>query len=156
MLDYLKLICAAAGTGGTQIRYAVKVDGGGANRYTSGSGLATAPVTGLNTNIDSGTVSNAQFYAGAIVAAAANAARLIAHGMFRSVIPVVADQYLLNFGGIDPAIGGLIPTGAAVTIQSFPAPPVVVGPGEWCAIHLWLPSQSVASSFEFELGYWER
>jgi hypothetical protein len=46
--------------------------------------------------------------------------------------------------------------GAAIAQVVAPAPPVIFGPQQWVQLHLWLPSQSAASSWEFELGYWVR
>ena len=61
MLDYLKLICAAAGTGGTQLRYAVKVDGGGANRWrrlfrAPPAQIARSPASWPPPRVDSGVI----------------------------------------------------------------------------------------------------
>lgn len=150
-LDYLKLVCTAVGTAGTAVRYAIKTDSAG-NRYTSGGSM----ITPVCTNRDSDRSSMAQIYAGALVAAAATSGRLLGHGLFRSAIPVINDSYMLNFGGSDPAPTALVNNGATLTNANAVHPPVVIGPGQWCAIHIWLPSQSAASSWEFELSYVER
>ncbi len=152
-LDYLKMIVTAAGTAGTALNFASKVDAAGVSRYTSGG----STITPVNVNIDSGNASAAQVFAGAIVAAAASAsARLLDHILIRPVIPVVNDSYVINFGQVDPSIGALIPSGTANAQQQFSTSPVVIGPQETWLGHLWLPSQSAASSYEFTLCYVER
>jgi len=74
----------------------------------------------------------------------------------RTVIPVVGDSYILNFGGTDG--GGTSPTlnGANPVTNVMRAPPVVISPQGWLQYHIFLPSQSAASSWEIEMGYWER
>ena len=69
---------------------------------------------------------------------------------------LVGDTYVINFGGLGSGVGGLIPSGTAIAQQSFDVAPVIIGPNQWAALHIWLPSQSAASSYEFELGYFER
>lgn len=151
-LDYLKLICTAAGTAGASINVSVKIDAAGVDRYTSG-GSAITPV---NPNMDSSAVSSLRVHAGALVTTAANGARLLYHQQMRTVIPVVGDTYLFNFGQNQGAVGSMIAAGTAIAMQAFQMGPVVLGPGQFSTIHVWLPSQSAASSYEFELGYWER
>lgn len=151
-LDYLRFIATAAGTAGTQLRWAVKTDTS-LTRYTSGGSV----ITPNNVNQDDSTSSKAVIQAGALVATAASAAvRLLGNGMFRPVIPVVADVYQLSFGGIDNPLPSVVTTGTAQASVCQNTHPVIVGPGQCAAIHIWLPSQSAASSYEFELGYWER
>lgn len=152
-IDFCKLICTAPGTAGTALHAAVKVDGQNPLRYTSGGSV----ITPVNVNMDDQTVSGLQVWAGAIVATAASVAvRLVDHAILRPVIPVIGDTYYLNFGGAENMVGSLAPAGTAVAQQSFNMPPAVIGPQQWAAIHLWLPSQSAASSYEFALAHIER
>lgn len=150
-LEQLKITCTAAGTGGTSIRYAVKTDTSG-NRYTSGGSIIVPQCT----NRDSDRSSMARIYAGAVVASAATDARLLGHGLLRPVIPVIGDVYVISFGGCDASSTALITSGVAITNVVAGHPAVAIGPGQWAAIHLWLPAQTVASSYEFELSYTER
>lgn len=152
-LDYLKLQVTAAGTGGTNINASSKIDSNSTSRYTSG-GSALTP---KNVNMDSGEASIASAYAGAITAAAASAnARLLFQQLIRNVIPVVGDTYLINFAPLDPNISSMAVAGTAIASLVFPHPPVVLGPQQAFLLHLWLASQSGASSYEIECGYWER
>lgn len=150
-LDYLKLICTAAGTAGASIRYAVKIDSSRIGVPTGGT-----LITPNNVNMDFNQWSQAQIYAGALVAPAANSPRLLGSGLIRPVIPVVGDTYIINFGGMDPSVGSLAPAGTANSDRVFSHAPVSIGAQQIANLHIWLPSQSAASSYECELGYWER
>lgn len=151
-LDYVKLEATAPGTAGTSIRYAVKTDVARADRYTSGG----TQLTPQNPNQDSSAASPDKIYCGALVAAAAPQSRLLGSGLLRPVIPVIGDTYMINFGGLDPSVGGLITSGTTIAAVTKPHVPVILGPQQWCAIHLFLASQSAASSYEVEIGYWRR
>lgn len=152
-LDYLKLQVTAAGTNGTALWYQMNIDN--IARWTSGG---TALGTPACTNMSTTTASGVTGYAGAIVAPAASAyVRALAGGAIRLVIPVVGDQYLFTFGSSAPGpIGTLALAGTAIASWHSPAPPVVLGPGHTFLLYLWLPSQSGASSYEYEVGFWER
>lgn len=152
-LDYLKLTVTAAGTGGTAIHWGIKVDGVNATRYTSGGSTLT-PVC---VSMPSGAASSAVIKCGAIVAAAvSSSARLLGHSVLRPVIPVIGDTYMIVFNGdFSIALGGQPVAGTAVANVAVSHAPVILGPTQWAAIHLWLPSQSGASSYEVELGYIE-
>jgi hypothetical protein len=150
-LDYALLLATAAGTNGTNVQAAVRVDQ--TNRYTSGGTSLTANI--VNVNADDGSKSIAQVTAGNITAVAAtNAVRTLVGNRFLSgAIPVAGDQYTLNFGGVDgPGTVGI----STIKKDTQNLPPVIIGPQECCLIHLWLASQSAASSYAPELGWWER
>lgn len=151
-LDFLRLICTAPGTGGTALHCAVTLDANRTDKWTSGGSLLTP----VNPNMDTDRASIVQVRAGALVAAAAPLARLLGHFPLRTAIPVINDVYTINFGGQEFVGDGVLVSGTAIAQRYLPHAPVVIGPGQWAAVHLWLPSQSVASSFEVELGHWER
>jgi hypothetical protein len=159
-LDYIKLTCTAPGTAGTALLWAIKTDI--VNRYTSGGSQLTGGVNvglgALSPNTTGRNTSNANITAGALVAATptSNSVRLFGHGYFRSVIPVVGDSYLINFGSGDMQVGGQPKNGSAPSDFVAPHAPVTIGPGHAAYLHIWLPSQSAASSFEIEIGYAER
>lgn len=152
-LDYIRLTVTAAGSSGTNISWAVKTDGVNASRYTSG-GSTLSP---KNVNQSSGEASSALIYAGAVVAAAvSSSARLLGHGILRTVIPVVGDTYLWTFGGdFGAGTGGQVISGTAPASIAVGLSPVQIGPTQWFALHIWLASQSAASSYEVEIGYIE-
>ena len=150
-LDYLKLQVTAAGTAGSALWYDMVLDAG--NRYSSGGTACTK----INPNMDSTATGSITSYAGAVTATSASASvRKVAGGAIRLVIPVLGDQYLFVFGGSAHDGNGLALAGTAITSFVSAAPPIVVGPLCSFLLHLWLPSQSAASSYEYELGLWQR
>jgi hypothetical protein len=149
--DYLKLINTAAGTGGASTHLTVTIDNDASNtRYTSGgSQLTPVPANG---RIGRTSIADVRF--GALVTVAGPSKRIVSNSIFRTVIPVVGDEYTLVFGesnqGQNPTINGTTP-GKFVEV----APGIMVPPNWAACFSLWLPSQSGASSWEVELGYWE-
>jgi len=71
------------------------------------------------------------------------------------VIKVVGDTYLINFGG-EARVNSTAVAGTAVANIEINAPPVVLGPSDQLFLNTYAASQSVADSFEFEMGFWER
>lgn len=149
-LDFIKLIVTAAGTAGASLKYNCKIDNG-VGRYTSGATLTAAPV---NVNMDSSVAAVCAVKGGPLVAAAATAAvRLLGGGVFKTGIPVIGDTYILTFGASEGGVGSAV---ATINSVIFNHPPVVIGPQQTFLFHLWLPSQSGASSYEVEMGWVER
>jgi hypothetical protein len=150
-LKYVKLINTAIGTAGASIRWASKLDDVNPLRYTSG-GSKLVPI---NVNMDDNSPSYTDIYAGALVAIAAtgSARGPFGNAILRPVIPVVADTYLITFGRNDSPVGGLIPSGATISDRVVNSPSAIIGPQQWYAGHLWLPSQSAASSWEVEVKF---
>lgn len=150
-LDYLLLSPKAAGTNGTNFSFAMSGDR--TNRWSSG-GTAIVPV---NPNMASDETSVATMYCGAIVAAAASSAvRRLNHGVLRTVIKVIGDQYLFRFGDSSPTLAGIALEGTTQAALSIPCPPVLLGPGHSFLFHEIAASQSVAATWEFSMGWWER
>lgn len=153
VLDFIKLVCTAPGTAGTALHATSVIDLVN-SRYSSGATLivnATGPTGGQLSNPKSGVGGSTTVVAvaGPLVATAASLqARLLEPDMIlKAAIPAVNDQYVIKFGGTDlpPSAVGLI--GHA---------PVVIDPGHAFLLHLWLPSQSAASSYELSIGGWQR
>ena len=150
--DYIRLLCTAAGTAGTSVHVCIKLDK--APRYTSGSTLTTTP---KNVNMGSGIQSVALVYAGPLVAAAASTAlRTIAHSLMKSSIPAAGDEFVIKFGATSPAGAGQDKGAADESTYICNMPPVSLGPGDLMLVHLFLPSQSAASSYELDMGFYER
>jgi hypothetical protein len=149
-LDYLKLICTVSGTAGTSIHYVLRIDNSVA-RYTSG---ATTLGTIANCNMNSSVATVCTAYCGAITVAAATAnVRTLGNGIFKTGIPIVGDTYVLTFGVGQNGVGSSVATIAAVM---YGTSPIVIGPGQCFLLHLWLPAQTGASSYEIEVAWWER
>lgn len=159
-LDYLKLICTAPGTAGTALNWASKLDS--IPRYASAgsvlAGAASANPGASSPNSAGVGDTSVAVYAGALVAVAASLAgsRVLSRGVFRTAIPVIGDQFLLNFGGHEFTSVGLAKNGTAPSDFTHHHAPVSIAPGGSFLLHLWLPSQSAASSFEVEAGYVKR
>jgi hypothetical protein len=156
-LDYLILTNTAPGTAGASIRCAVKTDllkaaptGGTlltpacSRRLTSTAGVPVAAATPL-----------CSIWAGALVAAAAVTPILHCSRLIRPVIPVINDMYVIKFGASDYGVSSLVSNGTLNSDRYIPFPPVIVDPNMTGQVHIWLPSQSGASSYEIELGFAE-
>ena len=149
-LDYIRLQPTAAGANGTTTTWVAKIDS--ADRYASGG----SEITPVNVNMDSTTASTAEGYFGAVVTSAASSQRVLGHGTIRSVITVVGDSYLFDFGGDKKVpMSGLATAGTAALHAVIPVAPVVLGPGDSFMLQLNAASQSGASSYEFQIGWWE-
>lgn len=159
-LDYMMLMCTAAGTAGTSVQIAITKDRG--NRYTSGGTDLTAAITPTGpTSIASTT----RIWGGNITASAAstNVKTLVGNRTLKVMTapaPTVGDQYTLRSGAgnmaenINYSNNGTTVTQISQITQSIP--PMVVGPDESLLVHLWIVTQSAASSYAPEIGWWER
>jgi hypothetical protein len=155
-LDYLKLLVTVAGTSGTDHRFVSKIDGPSANRYTSGG----SDIVPVNPNGD-GAAPSATVKFGALVTAAASAgARLVGGGILRrATIVVAADEFVFNFGGPMPnqLRPGTLAADSTTNVSCAVAHCPVILPPQWeyvLAVHA--ASQTVGTSYEFELGGWQK
>jgi hypothetical protein len=110
--------------------------------------------------MDSSAAFSGKVQFGAVATAAATTgARLVGQGTIRITIGVVNDQYLWTFGESPVAV----PYGAAlaadstnVVARAIHHAPVVLGPQQCYVFSVYHSSQTTASSYEFELGMWQR
>jgi hypothetical protein len=146
--DYIALVATAAGTNGTNIQYAVTKDT--TNRYTSGGTLLTPQK--MYSGGPGSVVTT--LYGGNITAASAsaNVATPVGQRYLMGAIPVVGDLYMLSFGAVDMTVSQGKQT---INMVVQPLPPMVIYPGESLLFHLWLGSQTGASSYAPEIGWWE-
>jgi len=162
-LDYLALVAIAAGACTTTAGYiagALVVDTG--NRYSSGGTNLTANIVNPNYAATTTTPAGVSVYAGAITATAASAARTIVGvrnlrpNVSTTVINVVGDMNLINFGSVEGATGTIVIANANIMPQAFP--PVVVPPQSSALFYLTYPVMSAPSAATFapELGFWVR
>lgn len=149
-LDFIEIQVRAAGTNGTNFQYAMVLDQG--NRFASG-GTAITPVS---PNSISAATSLATLNFGAITASAASAARRVKHGQIRSVIKVIGDVYTFTFGQSNASMSGMVLEGTAQAHVPIHCPPVVIGPNTTFLLSEIAASQSVAATYEFSMGWWER
>ena len=165
-LKSLKLSQNVAPTSGTALRYAIALDTivrapttvasgtGGVGPGTPATATAyLAPTNNVNTDISPINGSGAFVYfplssaAGTpptVPAASAAVRYLEGNGLLKGSIPVVLDQYVLQFGSGD--IGGSFQAAAALAKIVEHAPAVVIGPGCTALIHIWSPSNITAGN----------
>ncbi len=161
-VDYAALVAIAAGACTTAVGYiaaAVVIDQG--DRYSSGGTDLSNNI--VNANLGVGQASGVKVRAGAITASAASAAartlvgvRNLRPGVSSTVINVVGDMHLLNFGGVEGAVGSITVANANIMPQALP--PVILAPNQSALIYLWFPVMSAPSAATFapELGFWVR
>jgi hypothetical protein len=160
-LDYIALVAIAAGLQTTTAGYtaaAVVIDN--INRFTSGG---TAIGAGVNANMASSNASGATINCGAILAPAASGAartlvgvRNLRPSVSTTVINVVGDMNLLNFGSVEGAVGSITIANANIMPQAMP--PVVIAPGHTALLYLWFPVMTAPSAATYapEIGFWVR
>lgn len=162
---FLKLAQSVAPTSGVDLRYAIVVDNtnrtpttlsnaaGGTGPGSAGANTAYR-VTVSCTNADMNpTIAGIPYFTfgtagatgSATVPAPSQFARVIVgNGYIKNSIPVVKDQYVLQFGSCD--VGGTFQGAAALAKIVEHVPPVVIGPGQFMTIHLWSASNITAGN----------
>ncbi len=153
-LHYILLQVAAAGTNGTNFAFAMKGDKG-TSRFASGGSSLTPVNMNMGSSRTTG-IDRCQF--GAVVTTAATSeARLLHHGLVRTVIKVIGDKYLFTFGASSPpTVSGIPLEGTTQANINIPCPPVVLDPGDTFLLHEFATSQTVAAQYQFSMGFWVR
>lgn len=154
-LDYIKLICAAAGASSTAAHLAMVLDT--IDRWSSGGSRLTTSPGAVQPNTGLGVAAKARVDFGAIVAAAASAARQVARDAIKTqAAPCwnVGDEVFIKFDSQDIPAG---PTsGAATAVYPAPTGPIVIAPGHSFLLYLWNVANAVTPpSWEVEMGWWE-
>ncbi len=151
VLDFLKLICTAAGASTTSSHLALKLDS--KDRYTSGGSSITPDQP--NGGAEPTTITKCYF--GVVTANAVSAARVVGRTPVKiAAAPCFAvnDTLLMTFGTMQAQAGGLAAATAAV-IPVFGGP-VIIPPGWSLTVHMWnVANATTPPSWEFELGWWE-
>lgn len=153
MMDYMKLALIVVNASSTSTNFLVYVDNLASTGRTSG-GTAITPA---NVRSDNPTSSGGTVYFGAVVTAAAGAAKKVAQWTVRPVIAVAEDQYTFYFGDGARLNNAVTHIGTAISDLACTMPPVAIAPGGnfyFCEAN---PSgATTAATYEFEFGYWER
>lgn len=159
-LDTIRLILMGTAPATTTVmHYAVVLDN--AIRIPTAGSVS---VTGQNVNMDDNNTPVTQLWtysAGvATVPAASGSARIVGRGSVQTSLGITGDEYVIQFGAQDQhgAQSGLtaVRAAAAAKMTSCTAP-VVLGPQQFCVIHLWwLTVTTTAPGFEYEFAWWER
>lgn len=170
-LRYIRMSVSTVPTSATAFIYASVIDP--ANRVPTtvvplvGGTAATATAgktTPVSTSLDQGTPSIANVYfplstnAGApptVPAASASARTIVGNGFLRGQIPVLFDEYILQFGNADYPSSNIVATAARITSIH---PPIVINPGATFLLSLWGPSNATNSiAFNgMDMGWVER
>lgn len=147
-----RLTVAAAGTNGTNWLNQWLIDSG--NRLTSGG----TALTKANTNMSVTATSGVTATFGALTATAATASRIISPHQGRTVIKVIGDEYVFEFGNSAPAPASGMPSEGTLQLQRlFHVPAVAIPPQCSLLWYEYAASQSVAASFDnIALEYIER
>lgn len=146
VVDYVRLVCTAPGTAGTALRAIWHID----DTKADPTGGTTLVLNNLRQDVANNQVET-KIFAGPLTATAAsgNVSELVAP-LLKSSIPAANDVYLMKFGGSDQGVS------TAATIVYYGGPPLIVPANKIATLHLLLPSQSAASSYEIEIGGAER
>ena len=155
-LDFIRLTVTAAGTAGVSFRAGIKIGTGSA--YASG-GTSLTPTA---VNMDVPARASIAHVAILPVAVAMTAPRVVVGDVY--AIPTLAAVWpvgasvLFNFGGVETSGHGSIYASSTATMltNTVNLPPVVIGPGQSAVLLHLLTSQSAASSWSAEIGWWER
>lgn len=160
-LDYIALVTTTAGSaasGASSINAAVVIDN--ILRYSSGGTNITSSIVAANMDLTTG--SGAAVYIGAVTALAASPVartvcgfRILRPTVSATVLDILGEQKLLNFGNVEGGQGSFTPANANLITNSFP--PVVIGPQSSALIYIWTTSTTpVTPQYAPEVGFWVR
>lgn len=152
---YLRVVVRTAPASATSLECAITVDNG--NRYTSGGGTGVNPMTAAGSRskyLNASPTGFGQFYFGGLTTTAATANRkLISRFTMKTVIPVVGDEFLINFSDTDDARSPLL-TGTTAQAFATNTDGIVIDPGDSVLWHFWYPGNvTTAAAYEFEVGW---
>jgi hypothetical protein len=151
-LDYVRLIVVTTPTTASSCQLVVTLDP--ASRYSSGG----TSITPTNVNMDSSRASGGTCFFGAVVLTAetVNTRRISRFSVKTQATPclTVGDIISVDCGEHSSAAAPL----AGSTPQVLPCSigPAIIGGGQALNFHLFYPAATVAPTYEFEIGYWER
>jgi hypothetical protein len=149
-INHIRLIPTVVPASATRSELLISIDS--ATRYSSGGSSLTAK----NVAMGSSTASAATVKFGALTLAAETGnVRRICRAELRSAIPVAFEEYVIDFGKLQPLPATLGGTTAQRNVTN--APPAVLEANHSLQVHLWHPSNAAtAASWEVEVGWWER
>lgn len=153
-LDWLRITETAAGTGGVDLRLRGIID------YTVPS--AGTLLTPLNVNSDvpkSASIAVPRILPTGITQSGNSRVVIGTHVVIPTqTTPLAAlSEVFINFGGLDsPSPVYNAAAGANITKWWYGWPPLVIGPGAVFMLEHLITSQSAASSWTVEAGWWER
>jgi hypothetical protein len=154
VLDFIRLICTAAGTAATAVDLICAIEA--ANRYSSG-GTGLTPTNGATDSV-AATIADLK-YGPVTCTAAGGGVRYFGRTRIKTQAApcwTVGDEVLLLFGR-PTGEGSSAVTGAGPLQITKDLPPAVLAPGgnHSFLLHYWAAAQSAAPSFEIEVGHHE-
>lgn len=153
-LDFLFLHCTVIGASESRLEATLQLDPTqGSSQYTSGATLLTP----TNCSADSAASSAVILRAGAVVCVAPANRNILSYTL-STAIPLVEDQWSFDFGSVSGFHGGgnvIADTSSTGHHRQFPAPPVVVGPGETFRFNTWGAAMATGVTFAGNLGWIE-
>lgn len=153
-LDWLRLTQTAAGTAGVDIRFRFVLDS-----TVPSAGTVYTPVNPNTVYPKSSSIAVPRLLPTGVTQSGNSRVPIgTIFGITTQTAPLTAgDEVYFNFGGSDtffPIYSAAASTN--VIRMAFNAPPIVLAPG-WCfMLEFLITSQSAASSWTVELGWWER
>ena len=139
-----------AWTSATQALFSIYSSSSGDRRTTRGTTLS---VYNANTNFSQATA--ADFTAGGnVTGLPGTTARIHAHGMIQSSIPLAGSTWLWLFG--DPGAASNFGYASVINTLTMYCPPCVIAPGWSMQLDIWATALAAAPTFEVEVGYAER
>ena len=161
-LDYLAITAVTATTAASGANYtavAIAIDpilrystNGTAMTLLCPNLMASNP-TGINAYGPSSSAMTASAASGSVRLIVPQ--RLLRPAASGTALSVVGDVNLLNFGGVEGAVGSITIANANIMPQNFP--PVIIGPGHSAVIYTWLNATTPAAGTDLgEIGFWVR
>jgi hypothetical protein len=151
ILDFLRLICSAAGSTTTSSDLVIRTDA--KDRYSSGG----TSITLVNVSGSGETTGVSKCYFGTVVAnAESSAIQQMRMRLKIATAPcwVVGDEVLIAFGTNQPTYSAI--TGTTATKMVHWAPAIIVPSGSSVTFHMWnTANATTAPSWEFELNWLE-
>lgn len=151
-LDFIDLAVVGTPTTATSCQLVITLDS--SVRYSSGG----SAITPQNANMDDTTATIATMHFGAVVlSAASGSVRQVARQTLKTQATpclAVGDSLFFRFASIADPAGPL--AGSTAAIYPSPMSPLIIGAGHSLNFHLYYPAATVAPTYEFEMGWWER
>lgn len=148
-LKYLRFTISQAPASSTSAVFASVIDTG--TRTPSAGNTARTPVNVLSGSPAAATLPNVWTIGtgGAVITvpAAVSASTVVGNLLLRGQIPIVNDEYLIQFGGTDVVAGNLVtaaPNGASNIVKAHP--PIVLAPQHFALLYLWFPGNAATEA----------
>jgi len=145
-LKRLRLVCAVAPASATSFTVAFSVDS--KTRYSSGGTLIVPKP--LDSGFPLDTFATDVYFGAVVLNTASEKVKYLDYIRMRHAIPVVGDQYDINFGAPPCAASAMVLNGTNPQTMSYTTGDIIIKPGDTFSVHAFYPSNAVtAPQFEF-------